>query len=118
MIILSILTIALFISLYIAYKNGGLLTIIISMLIGMYLVIHVVLWSIAGYDYGKFVSKRAAFVETLENARRGDHPMEVAAITKEVSEWNEELAERKYNLSIFLLHNYVDKRTNNLEPIK
>ncbi len=91
---------------------------IISMISGIYLILHIVGWSVSSYSYNVFLVKRNAFVETLKEARKGKNQFEVAAITKDVSEWNQKLAEAKYDNNIFLLKDYVDDRVINLQPIK
>lgn len=91
---------------------------IISFCSGFYLLIHILLWSLASYGYNKFVAKRNAFVETLEYARKNESQLELASITREVSEWNQQLASSKYDNNIFLLKDYVDDRISSLEPIR
>lgn len=92
--------------------------IIISFCSGVYLLIHILIWSLASYEYNKFVVKRNAFVETLEYARKNESQFELASITREVSEWNQQLASLKYNNNVFLLKDYVDDRISSLEPIR
>jgi hypothetical protein len=120
MIILISLLLLFFVGFFIAKKSYDyeFLGIVISFISGMYLLIHILFWSTASYDYGIFVAKREAFVETLNDARKNNNPLELAAITKEVSGWNQELAENKYNLKVFLLKDYVDKRVEKLQPIR
>jgi len=95
-----------------------LLGIIIFVCSGFYLLIHILLWSIASYEYNKFSTKRKAFVETLQYARENESKFELASITREVSEWNQQLASSKYDNSVFLLKDYVDDRISSLEPIR
>lgn len=92
--------------------------IIISFCSGLYLLIHILIWSLASYEYNKFVAKRNAFVETLEYARKNESQFELASITREVSEWNQQLASLKYDNNVFLLKDYVDDRISSLEPIR
>ena len=46
------------------------LGVILSLIAGIYLIYHTLFWSLASYDYNKFVTKRKAFIETLEYARK------------------------------------------------
>ena len=85
---------------------------------GLYLIIHLLAWSLASYDYNIFVEKRNAFEKTLETVRSNGRELEAAAITKEISEWNQKLASRKYSNKIFLLSDYIDDRIESLEPIE
>jgi hypothetical protein len=94
------------------------LGIIICVCSGFYLLMHFLFWSFASYDYNKFVTKRKAFVETLEYARKNESQFELASITREVSEWNQQLASSKYDNNVFLLKDYVDDRISSLEPIR
>jgi len=116
-IILSVLFV---ISYSIAKKSYyyGVLGIIICFSSGFYLLIHLLFWSLASYDYNKFITKRQAFVETLQFARKNKSQFELASITSEVSEWNKKLASLKYDNNTFLLKDYIDDRISSLEPIK
>lgn len=120
MIILILLVLLFGIGFYLVKNtyNYDILGVILCICAGMYIIIHILFWSTASYDYGIFVAKREAFVETLNEARKNNNPLELAAITKEVSGWNQDLAEKKYNLKVFLLKNYVDKRVEKLQPIR
>jgi len=91
---------------------------ILALCAGFYLIFHTLFWSLASYDYNKFVTKRQAFVETLQYARKNESKFELASITREVSEWNQQLASSKYDNSVFLLKDYVDDRISSLEPIR
>lgn len=99
-----------------SYNYGG-YGLILSILSGIYLVLHVIMWSIASYEYEVFVAKRNAFVETLTKARKNNNVVELAAITKEISEWNQQLSVAKYNLTVFMIKDYTDKRISDLQPI-
>lgn len=91
---------------------------ILALIAGIYLILHTLIWSVAGYNYNKFVTKRKAFIETLEYARKNKSKFELASITREVSEWNQQLASLKYDNNVFLLKDYVDDRILSLEPIR
>lgn len=120
MIILIALIILTSIGVYLLIKTYDyeILGVLLTMLAGMYLLLHIILWSLASYNYGLFVSKRDAFTETLKEARKNNNAIELAAITKDISEWNQDLAEAKYNLTIFMLKDYTDKRIQYLHPIR
>lgn len=90
----------------------------LSFVSGAYLLIHVIAWSLASYDYNIFVTKRQAFIQTLNEARKNNNQIELASLTTKVSEWNQDLAERKYDRTTFLLKHYIDKRFESLHPIK
>ena len=96
----------------------AILGIIIYVCSGFYLLMHILFWSLASYDYNKFVTKRQAFVETLQYARKNESKFELASITCEVSEWNQQLASSKYDNNVFLLKDYIDDRILSLEPIR
>ena len=72
----------------------------------------------SGYEYEKFVVERNSFVESLEYARKKGNEIELASITREVSEWNKQLASSKYDNTVFLLSNYIDNRIQTLDPIR
>lgn len=116
MLILIILLILFFGGLYMCRRFA--FGLIISLLSGMYIILHLLLWGIATYSYNIFYVQREAFVETLDSARKNSNPIELAAITHDILKWNQELAERKYDRSTFLLRDYIDKRTELLKPIK
>ncbi len=85
---------------------------------GSYLLIHILFWLVASYEYELFVEKRQAFEQTLANAREAEREYEVAAIIKDVAEWNVKLARQKHDNNFFLLDSYIDDRFEDLEPIK
>jgi cell division protein FtsW (lipid II flippase) len=82
------------------------------------LIIHVFGLLLAPYSYNVFVEKRNAFEQTLKDARENANDLERAAIIQNVSQWNIELAEKKYNNTTFILSPYIDDRIMDLEPIK
>lgn len=90
----------------------------LSFVFGIVLIMHVLFWSVSGYEYNRFFAKRQAFVETLEYARKNNNQLELASLTREVSKWNQDLAELKYNNTVFLLDDYVDDRIMDLKSIK
>jgi uncharacterized protein YneF (UPF0154 family) len=120
MIILIALLTLLSIGIYIFKKSYDYDTLgfIIAVCAEIYLVLHIFFWLLASYEYGVFVAKRQAFVETLNDARKNNNPIELAAITKNVSDWNQQLAVGKYNRTVFMLKDYTDKRVESLQPIR
>jgi len=95
------------------------LGIFITVIIGFFtFFFHIPALLLNEYDYEKFVIKRDAFESTLNETRKGGRVLEAAAIIREVSEWNIELAERKYNNTTLFLDQYVDDRIMDIKPIK
>ena len=115
-ILLALTTLGILIS--IKCYNYDFLGVIISFITGFCFICHIFFWSLAGYEYNKFVIKRKAFVETLEYARKNESQFELASITRDILEWNNKLASLKYDNNTFLLKDYIDDRVENLEPIQ
>ena len=82
------------------------------------LFLHSLAYFTANYNYGLFVAERDAFEETLKEARENGSEYEIAAITKDVAEWNRALAELKYSNKTLFFDQYVDDGIELLEPIK
>jgi len=99
-------------------SNYEFLGIIIACTAWIYWILHIVFWLTSSYDYEKFVVERNSFVESLEYARKNGNEIELASITREVSEWNKQLASSKYDNTVFLLSDYVDNRVQTLDPIR
>lgn len=59
-----------------------------------------------------------AIESTLAQSRLNGNEYESAAIVKEVSEWNINLAEFKYNNQNWYIGQFIDDRFENLNPIK
>ena len=118
MIILILLIVIFSLGVYVAKKRYEIVGDIICILSGLYIIIHILFWAIASYDYNIFAAKRQAFVETLEWARKNNNELEQAAVIKDISEWNQSLAKEKYNCSVFMIQDYTDKRILTLQPIK
>ena len=83
-----------------------------------YLLVHISLWASASYRYKCLVAEREAIAMTLEHARSSENNIELAAITKDLCEFNSKLAEEKLNNSVFLLKDYVDDRVMDIKPIQ
>ena len=94
------------------------LPIITGFVSGIWLLIFCLLTSMSSYNYDKFVVRRNAFEQTLNECRLNGNQYETAAIVKEVSDWNQQLAENKLDNSKFLMDTYVDDRFEQLKPIK
>ena len=119
MIILIILIVILLIGLYLMSKSITNVTgFLISIFSGAYIIIHVICWITAPYDYNSFVAQREAFVETLEHSRKSGNVYESATIMTEISQWNQELAKCKYQNTLFFLDDYIDDRIDDLTFIK
>ncbi len=121
-IILLVITLA---SIYLCsktfyYDNMTLTTIgfILSILFGIWFLVHIVGWSLASYEYNILLAEREAFSYSLKSARESGNEYESATITKQVYEWNAKLTKGKYNNTTFLLDDWYDDRIENIEPIK
>lgn len=95
-------------------SGSGIITILIF---GVLLIIHLGLWIPRSYTYKVFEAKRNAFEQTLTEARKNNNPYELAAIVKDISDWNIELARNQYDNKTFLFNMYVDDRIETLKPI-
>lgn len=119
MVILLILIALFILGLYLCNtRNYAFLGFILSVVFGIYLVIHILMWSINSFKYKNFVTKRDAFEQTLKDSRLNGNPYESAAIMKEVADWNIKLASMKYQNTLFLAKDYINDKVDNLEPIK
>jgi len=94
------------------------LGIIMCAIFGLWLIMHSFCWGLVSYEYGLFVEKRNAFEQTLNEARNNGNEYETAAIVKEVAQWNQKLAEYKYDNKTIFFDQYIDDRIELLEPIK
>lgn len=119
MITLIILIVLVAIGGYLTTKwDYEVLGIIMCLIFGLWLIIHFFAWGLVSYKYGLFVEKRNAFEQTLQVARENGNEYETAAIVKDVAEWNQKLAEYKYDNKTIFLDQYIDDRIELLEPIK
>lgn len=91
--------------------------IIICVLTFVFLLIHTPLWLSSSYRYEIHLVKRNSFIESLENARQTKNNIELAAISKDIIEYNKNLALLKYD-NTGILDCYIDDRFINLKPIK
>ena len=100
------------------YNDVPAIPIIFGFISGIWLLIFCILTSISSYEYERFVVCRNAFEQTLSECRKNGNQYETATIVKEVSDWNQKLAENKLDNSKFLMDTYVDDRFEQLKPIK
>ena len=102
------------------FKKGfsNLLTFMLIVIGSMFLLGSLIASGTSSYNFKKFKIQRDSFEQTLKTARENGNPIETAAIVKEVSNWNIELASAKFDNTIFLLDEYIDDRIESLEPIK
>ena len=84
----------------------------------IYLISHVTVWSLSSYEYNMFVAKRAVVIEALNSARQRNNNYELASISREVLKLNHELAQKKYQNSVFLAKDFIDDRVEMLQPIR
>ena len=119
MITLIILIVLVAIGIYLTTTyDYDLLGILITCICGIWLILHISFWASSSYTYRFFVEKRNAFEQTLNVARESGNEYETAAIIKEVTQWNIQLAGYKFNNNTFYIGQYVDDRFELLEPIK
>jgi hypothetical protein len=85
---------------------------------GAIFIVHIIACSLSKYQHDLFLQKRDAFELTLKDSRDSKKELETAAILKNVSEWNIELAEKKFDNSTFLLDCYIDDRIESVEYIE
>ncbi len=90
----------------------------IASLSGLFMFFHLISWLSVSYEYGSFIAKRAAFEQTLNEARKANREYETAAIVKDVASWNSKLASMKYDNKTWLFDTYVDDRIEDVQPIK
>lgn len=118
-ILLSVLVLSIvFFNVFDDYNLVMGISIVTSIVSGVWLFFFILLTSMSSYEYERFMVRRSAFEQTLNECRLNGNQYETAAIVKEVSEWNESLAENKLDNSKFLMETYVDDRFESLKPIK
>ena len=89
---------------------------IISLSIAL-LIFHTPAWLSTDYRYEMHIAKRNSFIESLEIARLNKNNIELAAISKDIIEYNKDLAVKKFeNKGIFGC--YIDDRFMDLKPIR
>lgn len=119
MITLIILIVLIIIGIFLIKRDiSSSLSFALTLILAIYLLVHIPAWGLRGYNYNLFAEKRNAFEQTLEAARENGNQYEAAAITKEVAQWNVELAVYKYQNKTILFDQYIDDRMELLEPIK
>lgn len=83
----------------------------------VFLLFHVPTWLLSAHKYEMHIVERNSFIESLENARLNNNKFELAAISKDIFEYNKKLALKKYENGT-LFDCYVDDRFLELKPIK
>jgi hypothetical protein len=84
----------------------------------IYLISHIIVWSLSSYEYNMFVAKRTVVIEALNSARQRNSNYELALISRDVLKLNNELAQKKYQNSVFLAKDLIDDRIDKLKPIR
>jgi hypothetical protein len=70
------------------------------------------------YSYDQWVIQRNAFEISLNEARQQENNIELASLTREVTEWNIQLARNKFANEHWYFGMYVSDRVKELQPIK
>jgi uncharacterized ion transporter superfamily protein YfcC len=83
----------------------------------IYLLIHIPTWLLASHKYERHIVERNSMIESLETARENKNNIELASITKDIIEYNKNLAILKFEDDGFL-DIYIDDRILLLKPIK
>ncbi|CAB4136541.1 hypothetical protein UFOVP309_27 [uncultured Caudovirales phage] len=99
------------------YENTEGFGILISILTSLFLLIHIPMCLGSSYKYDRNLVERNSFIESLKNARLNNNNYELAAISKDIFQYNKELAILKYENN-GILDCYIDDRYLNLKPIK
>jgi hypothetical protein len=113
-IALGFIALGIFLCFYETYDFAGMCFIIFSLI---FLMIHVPCWLAKGHRYERHLVERNSFIESLNNARLNDNKYELAAISKDIFQYNKDLAVLQYE-NKGLLDPYIDERIMNLKPIK
>lgn len=88
-----------------------------SILSFIFLLIHTPIWLLASYKYEIHIVKRNSFIESLNNARLNKNNFELTSISKDIIEYNKDLAILKFE-NTGILDCYIDDRILKLKPIK
>jgi hypothetical protein len=78
---------------------------------------HTLSWLTVNYRYEMHIVKRNSFIESLQIARSNKNSIELAAISKDIIEYNKDLAVKKFE-NQGLLDCYIDDRFMDLKPIR
>jgi lipopolysaccharide export LptBFGC system permease protein LptF len=89
----------------------------ICVLTFVFLLMHIPTWLSASYRYERHIVERNSMIESLETARQNKNNIELASITKDIIEYNKNLAILKFQDDGFL-DVYIDDRMLLLKPIK
>ena len=113
-IALGFIALGIFLCFYENYDFAGAFFIIFSLI---FLMTHLPCWLASSYRYERRLVERNSFIESLNNARLNDNKLELAAISKDIFQYNKDLAVLQYE-NKGLLDCYIDDRIINLKPIK
>ena len=91
--------------------------ILITILSIIFLMIHITIWLSSTYRYEIHIFERNSFIESLETARVNKNNIELASISKDIIEYNKDLAILKFE-NTGILDCYIDDRILKLKPIK
>lgn len=91
---------------------------VLTFIMGLFIIMHIGLIATASFDYQRARVKRTSVVNTIKEARINNAPIERAAITKDIINFNQYLASKQYYNTIPFLDPYIDDRFNNLQPIR
>jgi len=114
LIALVFITLGVFLCIYETYDFFGIFIIVLSLL---FLMIHLPCWLCSSYKYEMHLVERNSFIKSLNNARLNDNKYELAAISKDIFQYNKDLAVLQYE-NKGLLDSYIDDRIMDLKPIK
>jgi|LakMenEpi03Aug12_release.lakeMendotaPanAssembly.Ray.scaffolds.fasta_scaffold1337599_2 lipopolysaccharide export LptBFGC system permease protein LptF len=91
--------------------------IVICVLTFVFLLMHIPTWLRASYRYERHIVERNSIIESLETARENKNNIELTSITKDIIEYNKNLAILKFEDDGYL-DVYIDDRMLLLKPIK
>ena len=114
LIALAFIALGIFLCIYQTFDFIGMGFIIFSLI---FLMIHLPCWLCSSYKYEMHLVERNSFIESLNNARLNDNKLELAAISKDIFQYNKDLAVLQYE-NKGLLDPYIDDKIMNLKPIK
>lgn len=81
------------------------------------LLFHLCIWPFASYRYEIIQSEKIAIQKTIDTSRQLDNPLENAAITNKIIEFNTNLAYEKYKNKTLFFDQYIDDRIETLDYI-
>lgn len=81
------------------------------------LLFHLCIWPFISYNYEIIESEKIAIQKTIDTSRQFDNPLENAAITNKIIEFNTNLAYEKYKNKTLFFDQYIDDRIETLDYI-